>query len=308
MSQRRISNQLLIILSFIAIYFVWGTTYLAIRIGLEGLPPFMMAASRFIVAGILLIAYCLWSGQKWPKYQSMIKNAFFALIIMVGGQGLLMWSEQYIASGYASVLVATIPLWFVLLDSRNWKLYFSSPFIIIGVFLGLVGILTLFGEKLTNQGLATSNNEIIATVLVIVGAICWVYGTLLYRSNPPNDSMYSNLGWQLTFAALYCLILSWVLGEFPHTHFSEVTTTVWFAILYLSLAGSIIGLAAYTWLLTQKPAAVVGTYAFVNPIIAVLIGWLFADEVISSFQFVGMVIIIVSAIVINLKRSQVLAK
>tara|TARA_Y100001972_G_C7654409_1_gene329376 strand:+ start:927 stop:1772 length:846 start_codon:yes stop_codon:yes gene_type:complete len=279
---------------------------MAIRIGLDGLPPFMMASVRFIMAGVLLVAYCLWTGQKWPKFHSMVRNAFFALIIMVGGQGLLVWSEQYIATGYASVLVATIPLWFVIIDKSNWKLYFSNPYIILGVILGFIGILTLFGETLSGESVSTSRLELIATCLVLIGAISWVFGTLLYKSYPPRDSMYMNLGWQFIFASVISLLLSGVLGEYSHTDFSNVGMRAWSAIIYLALAGSIVGLVAYTWLLTQKPAAVVGTYAFVNPIIAVLIGWLFANETISSFQLVGMLIIIVSAVMINLKRRQVL--
>ena len=225
---------------------------------------------------------------------------------MVGGQGLLVWSEQYIATGYASVLVATIPLWFVIIDKGNWKLYFSNPFIILGVALGFIGILTLFGEKLSGESVATSRLELIATGLVLIGAISWVFGTLLYKSFPPKDSMYMNLGWQFIFASIFSLMLSGILGEYGQTDFSNVGIKAWSAIIYLALAGSIVGLVAYTWLLTQKPAAVVGTYAFVNPIIAVLIGWLFANETISSFQLVGMLIIIASAIMINLKRRQVL--
>jgi len=279
---------------------------MAIRIGLDGLPPFMMAAVRFFLAGILMVIYCFWSGQRWPEFHSMIRNAFFGLIIMVGGQGLLVWSEQYIATGYASVLVATIPLWFVIIDKSNWKLYFTNPFIILGVILGFIGILTLFGEKLSGESVATTNLEIIATVLVIVGAITWVFGTLLYKRYPPKDSMYMNLSWQFIFASIFSLILSGLLGEYGHTNFGNVGIRAWSAIIYLSLIGSIVGLIAYTWLLTQKPAAVVGTYAFVNPIIAVLIGWLFANETISSFQLIGMIIIIASAIMINLKRRQVL--
>ncbi|MEQ9220876.1 MAG: EamA family transporter [Cyclobacteriaceae bacterium] len=306
MAQRQISHRLLIIIAFLCIYLIWGTTYMAIRIGLDGLPPFMMAAVRFFLAGILMVVYCFWSRQKWPKFHSMVRNAFFGLIILVGGQGLLVWSEQYIATGYASVLVATIPLWFVIIDKSNWKLYFTNPFIILGVVLGFIGILTLFGEKLSRGSAATSNLEIIATALVLFGAISWVSGTLLYKTYPPKDSMYMNLGWQFIFASLISLALSGLLGEYSHTDFSNVGVRAWSAIIYLSLIGSIVGLIAYTWLLTQKPAAVVGTYAFVNPIIAVLIGWLFANETISSFQLVGMVIIIVSAIMINLKRRQVL--
>ncbi|XOV91433.1 MAG: EamA family transporter [Bacteroidota bacterium] len=306
MARRQFSHQVLIIIAFLSIYFIWGTTYMAIRIGLDGLPPFMMAAVRFSIAGLLLIAYCLWDGQKWPNFHTLVRNAFFGFIIMVGGQGLLIWSEQYIATGYASVLVATIPLWFVILDKVNWKLYFHNPFIILGVILGLAGIVTLFGEQISGESLGTTKFEIIATFLTLLGAITWVFGTLLYKNYPPRDSMYSNLGWQFTFASLFSLIISGILGEYGLTDFSLVGIREWTAILYLSLAGSIIGLIAYTWLLTQKPAAVVGTYAFVNPIIAVLIGWLYANESISFFQWVGMIIIIISAVVINLKRRQVL--
>lgn len=279
---------------------------MAIRIGLDGLPAFLMASVRFSIAGVLLIIYCVWAGQRWPRFHSMVRNALFGLIIMVGGQGFLIWSEQYIATGYASVLVATIPLWFVILDRSHWKLYFHNPFIITGVCLGFIGIITLFGDKLSSQSIGTTKFELIATILTIIGAICWVYGTLLYKSYPPKDSMYMNLGWQFLFASIFTLVISGILGEFRIADFANVGLREWSAILYLSIAGSIIGLVAYTWLLTQKPAAVVGTYAFVNPIIAVLIGWLYANESISSFQWAGMIIIIASAIMINLKRRQVL--
>lgn len=279
---------------------------MAIRIGLDGLPPFMMATVRFIIAGAILIVYCLLAGQKWPKFHSMVRNAFFGFVIMVGGQGLLIWSEQYIATGYASVLIATIPLWFVVLDRTHWKLYFQNPFILIGVVLGFGGMLTLFGEKLATANMGEGDFEVIATLLTLFGAVCWVFGTLLYKSYPPRDSMYLNLGWQFFFAGIFSLIISGILGEYPHVDISSVGVREWSAIIYLSVAGSIIGLVAYTWLLTQKPAAVVGSYAFINPIIALLIGWLYANETISTFQWIGIAIIIASAVMINLKRRQVL--
>ena len=295
-------------MAFISIYVIWGTTYLAIIIGLEGLPPFMMASVRFLVAAIILLGYSIAKGEPTPTYQALFKNAVLSVFVLVGGQGLLIWSEQYIASGYASILVATIPIWLVVMDKANWKYYFSNPFIIIGVVIGFIGIVILFGDTMDDSFLdpTKSKNQIVAASLVLVGAWSWVAGTLFNRSRPARGSIYSNLGWQLVFGGIISLGISGTLGEFPKTNFSEVSLSAWISILYLSVAGSIIAFVVYTWLLTQKSSAAVGTYAYINPVIAVLIGWWYANEEITIYQIIGMIIIVVSAITINLKRGQIL--
>lgn len=300
-----LSPKLLIFLAFIAIYFIWGTTYLAIRVGLEGFPPFLMASIRFILAGVILLAYCIYKGEKLPSRASLIKNAIIGVIVLIGGQGLLFWSEQYIDSGYAAVLVATLPIWFVVMDRKNWNTYFTNPYIITGVILGFSGILLLFKDTLQGSFSENVRMQLLASVAVLIGSICWVVGTLYNRSRPARGSMYSNLGWQLVIASGVSLSISFGLGELTTFTFTGISANAWFSVLYLVIAGSVIAFVAYTWLLTQKPSAVVGTYAYINPIVAVFLGWLLAGEVISFYQLLGMTVILASAILVNITRSQV---
>ena len=130
------SRQLLIILNFLSIYLIWGTTYLAIAISVKEIPPFLVAFMRFIIAGVILVGMVLIKGEKFPSGRTLLTNAIVGMVILVGGQGLLIWSEQYIASGYASILIATLPFWFIVLDRSHWGVYFSNPFILMGLFIG----------------------------------------------------------------------------------------------------------------------------------------------------------------------------
>lgn len=296
-------NTLLIILAFAAIYFIWGTTFLAIAVGLKTIQPFTLAALRFMIAGVLLVGYSLFKKESIPPMRSLIKNALIGLVVLVGGQGLLIWSEQHIASGYASVLVATLPIWFVVLDKNHWNLYFKNYYILAGVFLGFVGIAILFGEKLLQPENTDTNLQMIASVLVIFGAVCWVAGTLYNRSRPAQGSLYRNLGWQLIFGSVICLIIGQINGESIVNIFQSSSISFW-AVVYLAIAGSIIAYIAYSWLLTKVPSAIVGTYAYINPIVAVFLGWAIAKEEISFQQLIGMTVILISALLINLNRNQ----
>lgn len=301
------SHQFLIVLSFLAIYLIWGTTYLAIAIGVQEIPPFAMAFLRFSSAGIIMVAYVLIKGERFPSLRTLINNMIVGTIIMVGGQGLLIWSEQYIASGYASVLIATLPLWFIIMDKRHWNLYFKNPFILSGLVLGFIGIIILFKDQLNQSATDIDPQlQIIASIAVLLGGICWVVGTIYYRSNPSPGSMFSNLGWQLLLSSLVCLVISFILQENKNMEWSEVSIKAWSSVLYLSIAGSIIAFVAYTWLLNEVPSAIVSTYAYINPIIAVFVGWLVVGELISKGQILGMAIILFSAILVNLNKGKVL--
>ncbi|RED96607.1 EamA family transporter [Marinoscillum furvescens] len=299
------SDRILVILAFFVIYFVWGTTYLAIVIGLHGFPPFFMAAMRFLIAGVLLVGFSLYKGEKLPDRSSIVKNAIIGLVVLTGGQGLLIWSEQYIASGYASVLIATLPIWFVVMDRRHWTLYFSNPFILAGIIIGFAGITMLFRDQLVNgQEDDDVMLQLLASVAVLAGGICWVGGTLYHRSHPAPGSMQHNLGWQLLMGAAICMTISGICGEYPDITLSTDMMS-WAAVIYLALAGSIAAFIAYTWLLERIPSAIVGTYAYINPVVAVFLGWLLADEKITAFQLSGMSVVLVSAILINVNRNKV---
>lgn len=300
---RGFSHQFLVIFSFLALYIIWGTTYMAIVIGLESFPPFLMAALRFIIAGCILIGISLFRGDGLPNRKALLKNIALGFVVMALGQGFLIWSEKYITSGYASVLIATLPIWFVVMDKINWKYYFGNRFILIGVGLGFVGIMVLFYDQLTTDLPAeTIRMQVIASSAVIFGGICWVVGTLYNRSKPAQGTMFQNLGWQLLAGSAFCLLISTSTGELIDFHMENASWQSWSAVLYLAIASNVVAFLAYTWLLNIFPSAIVGTYAYINPIVAVLLGWLLLDEVITIQQFVGMMIILVSALIININR------
>lgn len=296
---------ILVLLSFAAIYLIWGTTYLAIAIGLSGFPPFLMAFTRFIIAGVVLLGYVLTKGENIPPTRIIIHNTIVGTVVLVGGQGLLFWAEQYISSGYASVLIATMPIWFVVFDKSHWKIYFTNKFILLGIALGFIGILILFKDKL-DEPIATEDIQlqIIASLAVILGAIFWAVGTLYYRSKPSRGSMASNLSWQLIGGSLVCLLFSLLLEETTSFQIKQVSLEAWLAVLYLALAGSVIAFMAYTWLMQKMPSAIVGTYAYINPIIAVVAGIFIAGESLSPNQIGGMMVILASAVLVNVNRGK----
>ncbi|MFY0607753.1 MAG: EamA family transporter [Cyclobacteriaceae bacterium] len=305
MSRTGFNHRVTIVLCFLAIYIIWGTTYYVIVLGLVGFPPFLMAAIRFLLAGILLAGYSLYKREPFPSKRSLIKNSIIGLVVLAGGQGSLIWAEQYIASGYASVLVATIPVWFVVIDRAHWKSYFSNPYIIAGLVIGFIGIVLLLKDKL-NQPMEGESLylAISGSAAVIFGAICWVLGTLYNRSRPAPGTMHQNLGWQLILGAISCFLISLIMGEYNDPRWFNADLNAWYAVTYLAIAGSIVAYMAYTWLLNHLPSAIVGTYAYINPVVAVFLSWMLAAEQITSMKLIGMAIVLLSAILININRSK----
>ncbi len=287
----------LIIIAFTSTYIIWGTTYIAILIGLETLPPFIMAAIRFLIAGaVLLIIAALRREKMWVP--GMYKNLLLGIVILTGGQGLLFWAEQYIPSGYAAILVSALPLWYVVLDRKNWRTYFKNKLIITGLILGFIGILLLF-KKYIGASTGTNPLQILGLLAVLLACICWAAGTLYYKNHVNQNSMFLNLGWQLMGGFLSSLLVGILSGELTGFSFTNVSMHSWLATIYLAVAGSLVAFIAFNWLMTVKPAAIVGTYAYVNPVIAVLLGWLMANESITMLQIAGMFIILLSAFLVN---------
>ncbi|MEO6219645.1 MAG: EamA family transporter [Ginsengibacter sp.] len=287
----------LIIMAFAATNILWGTTYFAVLIGLQTLPPFIMAAVRFLAAGLVLLLIVYLKGEKLVA-PDMYKNMLLGIVILTGGQGLLFWSEQYIPSGTAAILVSTLPLWYVLLDTKNRHTYFSNKLILSGLILGFFGILLLF-KKYLGASTGYTKWQLFGLLAVIGGCICWASGTLYYKNQVYQSSMFLNLGWQLVGGFLSSLLVAFLSMEFSGFSFVNVSMNSWLATLYLAVAGTLVAFVSFNWLLTVRPAAVVGTYAYVNPVIAVLLGWLLANEGISFLQIVGMLIILLSAFLVN---------
>ena len=288
----------LIILAFASTYILWGTTYYAVLIGLKTLPPFIMGAVRFLIAGVVLLIICYVRRREKMWNRAIYKDLVLGTVILTGGQGLLFFSELYIPSGYAAILVSTLPLWYVLLDRKNWPVYFSNKLILLGLFLGFCGILLLF-ERYIGASTGAGTTRFIGLIAVIGACICWASGTLYYKNHADQSSLFLNLGWQLIGGFLSSLVVAFFCGEFHGFVVAGVSLNSWLATVYLAIAGSVIAFTAFSWLLTIRPAAIVGTYAYVNPVIAVLLGSLMANEEISLLQIAGMCIILFSAFLVN---------
>jgi drug/metabolite transporter (DMT)-like permease len=287
-----------IVLAFAAVYIIWGTTYLAIRIGIESMPPFIMASLRYLIAATLMLAFVQIKGTSVFD-KTVVNNLLLGAFMQTCGQGTIFWAEKYVPSGLTAVLISTAPIWYIIADRRNWRDYFKSKLTLFSIALGLIGVWVLFKNQATVSGHNATGITIIAAVVIIASCFCWVMGSLYYKYNHAPGSLYKNVGWQLLGGAIACLMVGLVTGEWGEFYFATVTIRSWAAILYLAIAGSIVAFTAMYFLLERRPAPIVGTYAYVNPVIAVLLGFLIANEQINTSQIIGMVIILVAAYLAN---------
>ena len=287
-----------IILAFAAVYIIWGTTYLAIRIGIESMPPFTMAGLRYVIAGVLMLLYIKIKGEILFD-KTVISNFLLGAFMLTCGQGTIFWAEKYVPSGLTAVLVSTAPIWYIIADKKHWHSYFTSKLTMFSILLGLIGVWILFKDQVVIGAGGSSSMLVIASIVIILSCFCWVSASLYYKYNHTPGSLFKNIGWQLIGGAIACLLVGLVAGEWSQFDVAQVTARSWGALLYLAIAGSIIAFTAMFWLLQRKPAPVVGTYAYVNPVIAVLLGYFIADELITLSQIIGMVVILIAAYLAN---------
>ncbi len=287
----------LVVAAFAAIYLIWGSTYLAILFGLKTMPPFIMSGIRFAIAGAILLAWRLAQGER-ASMKPSLQNATAGIFMLFGGTGAVVWVEQHITSGMAAIIVAGMPLWFVLLDYRQWAHNFSQKLVLAGVAIGFVGVLTLFGAD-SGQ---FSEKTIFAILVLLVGCISWAGGSLYLKYNSNGQSSMMNAGVQMLAAGLFSLLFGTATGETQTFSFAEVSAESWLGLAYLITFGSLLGYLSYVWLLSVKPVVQVGTYAYVNPVVAVMLGWMFANEPFSGRQLVALGVILAGVLLINLPK------
>lgn len=290
----------LVTLAFAAVYILWGSTYVGIAIAIKTIPPFLMAGTRFFVAGFILYIYCLLKGEKTPDLISFSKSSATGLLTLFGGTTALIWGEQYIPSGLAAVIVASVPFWFVLLDKRNWSTNFSDKFTLLGLLVGFAGILLLFNGKASFN--LYHKAQLIAVAVVIIGGFLWAAGSLYSKYSGAAGSTTMLASIQMMAAGIAGIIGSFIAGEPAHFMWSNVSMASIYAVAYLVTFGSIIGYIAYIWLLQVRPPAIVGTYAYVNPVVAMGLGLLFNNEMIGGTQVAALIIILSGVLLVNLSK------
>lgn len=293
----------LVILAFAIVYIVWGSTYFFIHIAVNGIPPFMLGAFRFISAGLLMLLWSLYKREKVFDLKTIKHAAISGVLLLLVGNGVVIWVEQYQPSALVAILVSGAPLWFVVLDKPNWPANFKSRSTLLGLFTGFCGVFLLFYEKINAMySIGGENAEIGMLVLLVVGSMAWAGGSLYSKHYSSARKASVNTTWQMLIAGIAFIPGSLISGEFNHFQWREVSTDSWMAAIYLVIFGSLAAFSAYVWLLSVRPATQVSTYAYVNPVVAVLLGVFFADEHISLLQILGLATILTSVLLINLSK------
>lgn len=286
--------------AFAIIYFVWGSTFLAIRIGVHEVPPFLFAAMRFLIAGLALYGWTLLKGDRHPSARQWASIVLLASLIFVGDYGLLFWAEQRVPSGVAAVMLATIPAFMALSEIillRTQKLTLNLA---IALCVGMCGVAVLVSRTVDLGGAPIDRAGAVALVF---GAISWSVASALTRKLPLPQSKAMSSGAQMLAGGALLVLVATLRGELRGFHPSAISTGAWFALLYLIVAGSIVGFTAYLWLLHHQSPTKVGTYAYVNPVIAVLLGYFAGGEPLGPRTIVGSLCVLASVVMITTRRS-----
>ena len=285
-----------ILLAFAIIYFVWGSTFLFIRIGVREVPPFLLAAMRFFLAGVVLCLWMLAKGERLPSARQWRSAVVLALLIFVFDYGLLFWAEQRVPSGLAAVLLATIPVFMALSEILFLGTQRLTVRLAFALLIGLAGVAVLMSRGLNLGGAPIDRPGAIA---LFIAAINWSVAAALTRKLPLPSSKVMSSGVQMLVGGALLAFAAAILGEFRHFHFSTVSRTAWFALFYLIVAGSIIAFTAYVWLIHHESPTKVGTYAYVNPVVAVLLGYFFGGESLGLRTILGTLFVLLSVLVIT---------
>src|SRR5271169_5191635 len=275
-----------VLLAFAVIYFVWGSTFLAIRVGVREVPPFLLAGMRFLVAGIVLYGWMRFRGTASPSAREWGGASILAVLIFVFDYGLLFWAERRVPSGIAAVMMATIPVFMALAEIVVLRTQRLTLRLGLALLVGIGGVAVLVGHTMS---VGEAPVDTAGACALIVAAISW--------SLPAAKAMSS--GAQMLAGGVLLTLTAAVLGEFRGFHVQAVSRGAWLALAYLIVAGSIVAYTAYVWLIHHESPTKVGTYAYVNPVVAVLVGYFLGGEAIGPRTIVGTVLVLVSVVVIT---------
>lgn len=286
------SRQLQLIAAFATVYVVWGSTYLAIRVGVQDLPPVLFAGARFLIAGPLMLAYAWWRGARLPTSpRDWWIITLTAVLMLVGANGLVTWSERWVESNQAALIVATSAIWMAGFGAMGMRAERLPRLTVIGLLCGFGGVALLVGV-----GLKMQSAPGLAYTALLVSPILWAAGSVIARRNPLGCSPLMAAALQMLITGVIMTSLGLSLGEADQW---QPTRESLAALLYLAIFGSCIAYGAYYWLVHEVTPAQLGTYAYVNPAVAVLLGWWLLDETMAQLQWTGTLIILASVMLVT---------
>ncbi len=294
-----------VLLAFSIIYFVWGSTFLAIRVGVQHVPPFLFAALRFIVAGAALFGWMRGTGTPSPSAREWRSVSLLALLIFVCDYGLLFWAEKRVPSGVAAVMLATIPAFMALAEILILRTQRLTPRLGLAMLIGLAGVMVLVSRTVS---FGDAPIDPVGACALIMAAVSWAISSALSKKLQLPSSKAISSGAQMLAGGLMLMVVSATVGELRGFQIQAVPIRIWLALLYLIVAGSIIGFTAYVWLIHHESPTKVGTYAYVNPVVAVLIGYFLGGEALGARTILGTALVLVSVVVITTtKKAQATA-
>lgn len=287
-------------IALLALYIVWGSTYLAIRFAVETIPPFFHASLRFLISGVILYLWRRAAGDPAPTLSNWKSTAIVGAALLLGGNGLVALAEKSVPSGIAALMIATSPFWLTLFESLRAGGAKPSWQAILGLIVGFGGVFLLIGPaEITG---AEESFDTFGTILLLLAPLFWSMGSIYAKNADMPASTLLSTGMQMLTGAVSLFIVSLVRGELSGFSFALVSMRSWLGLLYLITFGSLIGFVSYGWLLHNAPISLVSTYAYVNPVVAVLLGNLLADEPLNGRILVAAAIIIGSVVLINSAR------
>lgn len=290
-----------VILALTTIYLVWGSTYLGIKVAVETMPPFAMAAFRFLVAGIVLLVFLMLRGGKRPTLRQCVDNTIIGTLLLLGGNGLVAWAEQTIPSGITALLIGIGPL-FVVLTEWAWPGGQRPTLgIMAALFLGLAGVVWLAApwETSIEGGL-----PVIGVGVILFSCVCWAIGSIYSRHAKSSPDPFQAAALQMLGGSLALFITAFAVGDFSRLDIAAISTHSWWAFVYLIIVGSLVGFSIFVWLMKNVQPALASTFAYVNPIVAVFLGWWLLDESVTARTFGAAAVIITSVIIITVQKNR----
>lgn len=289
-----------IIAAFASIYLVWGSTYLAIRYAIETIPPFTMGGARFLISGVLLYAWARYRGAARPTRLHWRNAVIAGAFLLLGGNGAVVWAEQFVPSGLTALLVSILPFWLVIIEWVRPPRRRPSGLVLVGLVLGFLGIIVLVGPgNVGGQG----DIRPLGAVVLILGSLSWAIGSFWSRDARLPESGLLTTGMEMLGGGALLSIVGALSGELSQLDVHHVSRASALGLFYLITFGSLIGFTSYIWLLDKVSPAKLGTYAYVNPVVAVLLGWAIAGEALSIRTGIAAAIVICAVALITSARS-----
>jgi drug/metabolite transporter (DMT)-like permease len=293
-------------IALIAVYIIWGSTYLGIRLAIQSIPPFLMVGIRYLISGTILYSWRRVRGDPAPTWTEWRSASVIGFLLLLGGNGALAWAELRIPTGIASLFIATVPLWMVLLDALRPGGVRANRLVWLGVLVGLIGTVLLANPWHSHT--TSSPLDPIGIIVLLAGALSWSIGSLFSRHAPLPNSPLLGTGMEMLAGSAGVFVLGTLLGEWRGFHLTNISPESWAGLAYLIVFGSGVGFVAYTWLLRNAPTATVSTYAYVNPIVAILLGALVLHEPLETIEIISAAVIITGVVLITTAKSLMMQK